>query len=79
MQRHAGDKTLKLFPTLASPITRCKCWQVLSQRHGSVISRRTILKSYQPTADGSGNALHIKGVDEIRSEQRSFIGRLGML
>jgi hypothetical protein len=40
--------------------------QVLGQRHGSVISRRTILKSYQPTADGAGNALHIKGVHEIR-------------
>ena len=51
------------------PHDRCDIRQVLSQRHGSVISRRTILKSYQPTADGSGNALHIKGVHEIRSER----------
>ena len=40
---------------------------MLTQRHGSVISRRTILKSNSPAGGGSSNALHIKGVNEIRS------------
>ena len=41
---------------------------VLSKRHGTTISRRTILKSYQPAARSAAvpNAFDIPGVLDIR-------------
>lgn len=50
---------------------------VLGRRRGNTLSRRSILKSYQPLHAVSNNALHLEGVADVRKVSTLAIYAIG--